>query len=319
MGARPSRGGPVTEPSAEQQNRTWIVRAGAALKRPLRNRTRVVRAGIAAAAVLKNPLKSPLKNRSWKVRAGFGAGAAVVLVGIGAALLALLGRPAVSVSSGEALVQVHLSGAGTGVTGIRATSAGRPVALAHQGTGFVPVAALPQGLTVHVRVTAAPPSWLRWLLGSGVSTSATLRAPSAAPSAPVAVAAHPGRVTLSFDRPVSVIDYRAAGDPARVIRLSRPSATAQLAVPAHQSGGALVVAAAAWPWERLAAASTVDWLQAPRDGVPIAAAVPAPGSVNAALDSSITLTFDEPVSKALGMGPPASLAGHGGNLDRARR
>ena len=304
MGARPSRGGPVTEPSAEQQNRTWIVRAGAALKRPLRNRTRVVRAGIAAAAVLKNPLKSPLKNRSWKVRAGIGGGAAVVLLGIGAALLALLGRPAVSVSSGEALVQVHLSGAGTGVTGIRATSAGRPVALAHQGTGFVPVAALPQGLTVHVRVTAAPPSWLRWLLGSGVSTSATLRAPSAAPSAPVAVAAHPGRVTLSFDRPVSVIDYRAAGDPARVIRLSRPSATAQLAVPAHQSGGALVVAAAAWPWERLAAASTVDWLQAPRDGVPIAAAVPAPGSANARLDSSITLTFDEPVARALGTARP---------------
>jgi len=52
-----------------------------------------------------------------------------------------------------------------------------------------------QGRTMEVRVTAAPPSWLRWLLGSGVSTS------------------------------VSVIDYGAAGQPTRVIRLSRPSAT----------------------------------------------------------------------------------------------
>jgi hypothetical protein len=132
----------------------------------------------------------------------------------------------------------------------------------------------------------------------------TLRAPSAAPSALVAVAAHPGRVTLSFDRPVSVVDYRAAGEPARIIRLSRPSATAELAVPEHQSGGALQVAAAAWPWERLAGPSTVDWLQAPQDGVPVAAADPAPRSAGAGLNSPITLTFDEPVAKAVGTTHP---------------
>jgi lipoprotein-anchoring transpeptidase ErfK/SrfK len=271
----------MTRPSAEQKNRPWMIRAGSS-----------------ASAVLK----STLKDRSWTVRAGI---AAVVIAGIGVALVALLGRPAVSMSSGEALVQVHLGGVGTEVTGIRATSGGRPLALAHQSTGFVPVAAVPQGRTVHVRVTAAPPSWLRWLLGSGVSTSATLRAPSAVPSARVAVAARPGRVTLGFDRPVSVIDYRAADGPTRVIWLSRPSATAQLAVPEHQSGGALEVAAAAWPWERLAARpATVDWLEAPQDGVPVAAADPAPGSTHAGLDGPITLAFDEPVARALGTARP---------------
>jgi hypothetical protein len=295
----------MTGPSAEQI-RTWVIRAytgaGARLKSLLKDhRSWKVRADTGAGAKLKSLLKD---HRSWKVRAGIGAGAAVVLLGIGVALLALLGRPAVSVSSGEALVRVQLSGAGTQVTAVRATSAGRPVALAHKGTGFLPVAALPQGRTVHVRVTAAPPSWLRWLLGSGVSTSVTLRAPSAAPSALVAVAAHPGRVTLSFDRPVSVVDYRAAGEPARIIRLSRPSATAELAVPEHQSGGALQVAAAAWPWERLAGPSTVDWLQAPQDGVPVAAADPAPRSAGAGLNSPITLTFDEPVAKAVGTTHP---------------
>jgi len=275
---------PAGEPAAEQQNRIEVIPAGISVDAAL---------------------KSLPKSRSWKTRAGIGAAAAVVGLGIAAALLALLGRPSVSVSSGEALVQVHLSGAGTTVTDVSATSAGQPVALSHQTTGYVPVAALPQGETVHVRVTAAPPSWLHWLLGSGVSTSATLRAPSAAPTATVAVAANPGRVMLAFNRPVSVVDYKAAGGPARVIRLSRPSTTAQLAVPGTQSGGAIQVAAAAWPWERLAAQpATVDWLQAPRDGVPVAAAVPAPGSAHQGLDSPITLTFDEPVAKALGSNRP---------------
>jgi lipoprotein-anchoring transpeptidase ErfK/SrfK len=245
------------------------------------------------------------KNRSWLIRAGIGAAAVVVLGGIGVALLVLLGRPAVSVSSGGALVRVRLGGAGTEVTAIRATSAGRPLALARQGTGFVPAAAVPQGQAVHVRVTAAPPSWLRWLLGSGVSASATLRAPTAAPSSRVALAASPGQVTLGFNRPVSVIDYRAAGGPAQVIRLSRPSATAQLTVPEHQSGGALQVAAAAWPWERVAARpTTVDWLSAPLNGVPVAAASPAPGSTDAGLGSPITFTFDEPVARAVGSARP---------------
>jgi lipoprotein-anchoring transpeptidase ErfK/SrfK len=245
------------------------------------------------------------RHRTWLIRGGIGAGAVVVLAGVGVGLLALLGRPGVSVSSGGELVQVSMSGAGTAVTAVHATSDGRPLALTRQGSGYVPVMPMAQGRTADVRVTAAPPSWLRWLLGSGVSTTATLRAPSAAPATRVAVAAQPGQVTLGFDRPVSVIDYRAAGQPARVIRLSKPSATAQLAVPARESGGALQVTAAAWPWERTAAhSSTIDWLEAPQNGVPVAAADPAPGSTNAGLDSPITLTFDEPVAKALGSGRP---------------
>src|ERR1700744_376266 len=166
-------------------------------------------------------------NRFWAVRAGIGVAAVIVLAGIGVALLALLGRPAVSLSSGRALVQAHVDGAGTTVTAVRATSGGRPVALARQGAGYVPVTALAQNQAVDVRVTAAPPSWLRWLLGSGVTTSQTLRTPTAAPTRREAVTSSPGQVTLSFDRPVSVIDYRTAGGPGRVLRLSRPSATAR--------------------------------------------------------------------------------------------
>ena len=316
----------MTEPSAKQKKRTWVVRAGtragAALKSSLKIRTWTLHAGTSAGAALKKSLKirtwtlrartgagaalkSSLKIRSWTLHVRIGVAAAFVVVGAGVALVALLGRPAVSVSSGEALVQVQVGGVGAKVTDIRATSAGQPLALAHRSTGFVPLATLPQGQTVRVRVTAAPPSWLHWLLGSGVSTSATLRAPSAAPSQRMAITAQPGQVTLGFNRPVSVIVYRAAGQPSRIIRFSRPSTMARLVVPGDQSGGAFQVAAAAWPWERLAARpTTVDWLEAPRDGVPVAAANPAPGSAHAALDGPITLTFDESVAKALGTTRP---------------
>ena len=43
----------------------------------------------------------------------------------------------------------------------------------------------------------------------------------------------------------------------------------------------------------------MDWLQAPRSGVPVTAADPAPGSTQAGPDSPVTLTFDEPVARAL--------------------
>ena len=245
------------------------------------------------------------KNRTSRTRAAIGAGAAVGVVGIGLLLLVLLGRPAVSVSSGRALVQVSLKGAGTEVTGVQATSNGRLVALVRRPGGFVPVAALPAGQVVHVRVSAAPPAWLRWLLGSGVSESATLRAPSAAPSQQVAVAEQPGLVTLSFDHPVTLVAYRVASGPTRLIRLRQAALTARLSVPRNQPGGALQVAAAAWPWVRLSAPSaTIDWVVAPVGGTPVAASDPAPRSTGAAPGGPITMNFNEPVVKALGTTRP---------------
>ena len=63
--------------------------------------------------------------------------------------------------------------------------------------------------------------------------------------------------------------------------------------------------------------STVDWLRGAENGVPVAAADPAPRSAAPGLNSPITLTFDEPVAKAVGTTPREFSPSHSGDLDRA--
>jgi lipoprotein-anchoring transpeptidase ErfK/SrfK len=225
-----------------------------------------------------------------------------VVAGAAVLLALFLGRPQVSVSSsGQALVQVRLSGLGTELTGVRATSAGRTVALVHDAGGLVPAAQLAQGQVVRVTATAAPPSWLGWLLGPSVSATKTVRTPAAAPSGKVAVASDPGRVRVSFDHPVSVVEYRAAGGPSKLIHLRGAATVVDFAVPSKLAAGFLQVAAAPQRWETVAPrTSTVTWFVAPPGRGPVALAQPAPGSATATTNGPITITFAKPVADILG-------------------
>jgi lipoprotein-anchoring transpeptidase ErfK/SrfK len=247
-----------------------------------------------------------VRDSSWKSR--LVAGGAVV---IGAAVLAiaglaLFGRPGLSAAlSGGALIRVNLTGAGTQLTGVKATVAGKPVALTRGAGGFVPVARLSQGEAVTVTGEARTPSWIGWLVGGRASTTVTLRTPAAAPSEPIAFAASPGTVTLGFDHPVSVVRYAPPGSAPEVTRLPRPSATVSLRVPAHADAGTLLVSGAPLSWEALPARqSTVTWFTSAGAGGRMAVADPAPGSVTAAPDSPVSLTFAEPVSAVLGSTRP---------------
>ena len=229
----------------------------------------------------------------------------VVLAGIAMVGLLLLGRPRLSVSSGEALVQVKLRGIGAKLTSVSATSDGRAVALAHGHGGLIPVTALVEGQEVRVTVTAKPPSWLRWLLGDGVTKTKLLRTPTAAPSASVALSPVAGQVPVRFDAPVSVVDYRAGGGTVRVVRLDRPSATVELTVPADIRAGSLEVSAARWPWQQdPIPAHALTWFIARPDRGTLALVNPAPDSTGAASNSPVRITFDEPVAKVLGTGRP---------------
>ncbi len=234
-----------------------------------------------------------------------GGGLFVVVVGIGLLVVLLVGRPSVSVSSGRALVKVKLSGIGTELRGVRATSDGRPISLVEGAGGLVPAHQLTQDETVKVTAVATAPSWLRWLLGGSVSTTKTLRTPEASPAESVALSTRHGRVPVSFDNKVSVVEYRSVGGEIETLHLSRASTVARLSVSPELFAGTVEVAASPEPWEKVASeALSVKWFVVPPDKETLVLADPGPGATSARSDGRITLTFDKPVAKLLGSSRP---------------
>jgi hypothetical protein len=230
----------------------------------------------------------------------------IVLAGVAAVLILFLGRPHVSVVwSDQDLFDVNLGGLGTHLSGLSATSSGRSVALVRQAGGVVPETKLAQNQEVTVTAKAAPPGWLRWLLGSGVSSTVTVRAPAAAPSVKIALTSHSGQLPVRFNHPVSVVAYHLPGQPTRLVRLSQPSSVALLTVPLHVTAGSVQVVAAPLPWEKLPSRpSLVTWFNPPGRDEPVALANPAPGTSTATSNGRISLTFDQPVAQALGGNTP---------------
>jgi L,D-transpeptidase catalytic domain len=229
------------------------------------------------------------------------AGAALAIAGAW-----LFGRPSLSVGlSGKELISVDLGGIDTHLSSIAATYAGKPLSLEHRATGLIPVANLSQGQAVEVTASAESPSWLGWLLGNKVSVATTIHTPTAAPSASVAFASVRGTAPVSFDHPVSVVEYGAPGGPKRVVHLDHPSSTVDLAVPSRVAGGQLEVQGAPQAWETLTPApTTVTWFASSAASGPLAVADPSPGSTETAPNSPVSLTFSKPVAEVLGSSMP---------------
>jgi L,D-transpeptidase catalytic domain len=289
--------------------RAWGARSGASTRWRLRQRKGKHWASTPEPpAAADSATAGPWQRRrwGWPARLAFGAGAAVILAGLGIVLVLVFGRPSVMVSSSDAaLFRLEIGGWGTQLDGVTVTSAGKPVAVVREGGNVVPASPLAQGQSVDVSATVTPSSWSRWLLGGKVSTTKTLRTPSAAPNTSIALASRPGSVPVSFGHTVSVVDYQSAGGPTQVVRLRAPSEVADLPVPARAVAGSLQVAATPLPWERLATQpSSVMWFLAPHGGAPVALADPAPGATTAASNSPITITFAQPVASVLGQTRP---------------
>lgn len=234
------------------------------------------------------------------------AGGLVVVAGLVVLAVVFMGRPGVSLSSsGQDLVQVNLSGLGTELTGLSATSQGRPVALVREHDGLVPKTRLAQGQTVQVTVTATPPSWLHGLLGGGVSAVGTVRTPASSAPAPVAMVSNTGQVSVRFASPVIDFQYRFAGGRSHLVHLSAPATVAEVPAPSKVAAGSVQVAAAPLPWELLSSKpSTVAWFVPAAGRGPVALADPGPGTTSATSNGPLTLTFDQTVTKAVGSARP---------------
>lgn len=230
----------------------------------------------------------------------------VLLAGVAVGVAYLFGRPGVSLSvSPGALVQVHVRGLGAKVSQVRASADGRPIELVAGPDGLVPGTKLAQGETVRVRAAAGAPSWLSWLVGGGAATSTTVDTPTAAVKASVAATSDPGHVPVRFDHTVSVVRYSFDGGSPKTVKLPAPTEVAELSVPSQAQAGYLVVAGAPQSWEEIASKGhRLTYFSEPAGAPPVALVSPAPGSATAASNSSITLTFDQPVSTVLGGSRP---------------
>ncbi|HWE56148.1 MAG TPA: L,D-transpeptidase [Acidimicrobiales bacterium] len=244
----------------------------------------------------------PKDPMGWVARVGLISAGVLILLGVAVALLLSFGRPQISVSeSDQSLFAVHVSGMGSRLSSLTVTSGGHPVTLRQKAGGYIPASPMGQGQTVKVSARATSPSWLHWLVGSGTSTAKTINTPSAAPAVKVAISSSPGQVRVSFTHPVTVVSYRVAGsDTPKTVTLPSASTFADLAVP-QAAAGSVEVVDAPQSWESLSTTpSSVTWFVIPADGETVALVSPAPGSAAANANQPITLTFDGPVSQALG-------------------
>jgi peptidoglycan hydrolase-like protein with peptidoglycan-binding domain len=228
----------------------------------------------------------------------------VIVLGAAAAVaIALKSSKASLTTDPAALAKVSLPLGGGTIESVRVyggkTKSAIPVHLS--GTQIWPNERIPAHETLTVQVVIKRPSTVAWVAGKTQRLNLTLTTPSAHLKAHFLTIASGQPLQLQFAEPVSTVSSgpeltslhrRVLGAPQSTVTLARTS-----------DAGSVYVAAAPRTWESSTAA-LVSWF--PAGSATSAIAYPAPGSTIKAT-SPITLTFNKPVSKALGGSmPPVS-------------
>jgi peptidoglycan hydrolase-like protein with peptidoglycan-binding domain len=159
------------------------------------------------------------------------------------------------------------------------------------------------GERVTIQVVIKRPGAVSWLTGSTERLRLTLVAPAASVVHPYLTVAGGAPLRVQFNQPVQWVTY---GTPGALKRHVLPAPESTVTLPRPAAAGSELVAGGPRTWER-AHAATISWFPA---GAQRATAVanPAPGS-KIGPDTPITLTFSEPVGKAIGGNlPPVSPA-----------
>ncbi len=236
---------------------------------------------------------------------GIGAVALVAIVALAAAVLALSG--ATLASDATALARVTVQPLGGTIERVQAFGPdGRSVPLAVEGGRLTPLKRLTPGEQLSVHVEVRRPGWLGWALGADLNEQLTLRAPVAHLTERWMTVPSGSQVQVSFDEAVSEVAYGGAGGLTR----RALSGAHSFSLGRQPATGAIEVAAAARPWERLGAPAQVSWFPPSRS--PVMVTLPAAGE-RIAPATAIYLTFSKPVSEVLGSALPRlspSTQGH---------
>jgi peptidoglycan hydrolase-like protein with peptidoglycan-binding domain len=226
------------------------------------------------------------------------AGAGLLFGGL--VVAALVAWPQVGFAgSRDGLVRVVLPGYAGTVTAVEASSGGVPVAVRLSAGTISPRRLVPAGARLSIAVTVRRPGWIGWLVGRREVRSIAVTAPRARLVERSLAPTQGAPISVRFDMPVSVVAV-GGGAPRH---LARPRKVVPLGIAARGSdrAGAVTVAAAARPWERLSAPVRVAWfVPAPRAQL---LAEPKPGTTIAP-ERKLMLTFSLPVAKVLGTRRP---------------
>jgi len=227
----------------------------------------------------------------------------VILVGLAAAAIAVKSSKASLTTDTVALAKVSMPLGGGTIESVSAyggqTNSAIPVHVS--GQQIWPNGRVPAHETLSVQVVVKRPGAVAWLTGNTEHLKLTLTTPSAHLKAHFLTVASGQPLRLEFAEDVTTISSGPSPTSLQRRSLGTPQSTVTLARPAE--AGSVYVAAAPRSWESSSAA-LVSWF--PAGSAAGAIASPAPGTAIRA-NTPITLTFNEPVSKALGGSmPPVS-------------
>ena len=182
-----------------------------------------------------------------------------------------------------------------------------PVTVRHDR--IYPVGTVPADERLSVQVVVRRPGWIAWLAGTTQRLTMTMTTPVASLRTHYLTVAHGAPLRLRFKQPVRVISYGAPGHLSRHV-LAEPATV--VPVPRNADAGTTFVSAQIQPWET-SARSAVSWF--PAGGHASVVSSPGPGT-SIKPSTPITLTFSEPVSKALGSHLPVLTPDTAGSWHR---
>jgi peptidoglycan hydrolase-like protein with peptidoglycan-binding domain len=232
----------------------------------------------------------------------FVLGALILVIGaVAAGALVIVSSHASLTPASDGLANIGMPLGGGTVQSVKVTGPhGKVIPVDLRGDPTIwPKKKIPAHTKVSITVMIKRPGWNAWLAGKTERLHTTMVTPSATLVHHYMTVRAGDQLKLQFKDPVSAIWY---GPEGHVTKHPLASPQSTINVPHNTPAGTLEVAAAPRAWET-AAPAVISWFP-PGSGTSSAVASPAPGT-QIRPDSPLTLTFQKPVSKALGNAKPA--------------